>query len=246
MVVNKDKNGYTFVFAIVMVVIVGASLAAVSVGLKPKQDKNLEIKKKMDILNALKVKEIIESDTLPITRQNAEALYTANILEDECLVLDAEGNVIPGVVAFDVDIKQQFRDKTRPASDREYPLFVASIDGSKKYVIPVVGSGLWGPIWGYIAVNEDKSSIYGATFDHKTETPGLGAEIKQSFFYEQYESESISDNGVYKKIKVVKDGTGKEPSNFKVDGITGGTITSKGVEEMVDRTLQVYVKYFNK
>jgi len=246
MAVNKDKNGYTFFFAILMVVIVGASLAAVSVGLKPKQDKNLEIKKKMDILNALKVKEINGSDTLPISRMNAEALYAANVLVDECLVLDARGNVIPGVVAFDVDIKQQFRDKTRPEEDRQYPLFVASIDGSKKYVIPVVGSGLWGPIWGYVAIDEDKSTIFGATFDHKTETPGLGAEIKQSFFYEQYESESISENGVYKTIKVVKDGSGKEPNNFKVDGITGGTITSKGVEEMVDRTLQVYVKYFNK
>lgn len=244
MAVNKDKNGYTFVFAILMVVIVGAALAAVSVGLKPKQDRNLEIKKKMDILNALKVKDIQGTDTLDITRMNAEEIYDQYILSDECLVLDAEGNVIDGVVAFDVDIKQQFRDKKRPESEREYPLFVASVNGSKKYVIPVVGSGLWGPIWGYLAINEDKSSIYGAQFDHKTETPGLGAEIKQPFFYEQYESESISDNGVYKKIKIVKDGSGKDP--FKVDGITGGTITSKGVEEMVDRTMQVYVKYFNK
>lgn len=246
MAIDKDNNGYTFFFSILMVVIVGASLAAVSVGLKPKQDKNLEIKKKIDIFNALKVKDIQGTDTLAITRLTAEAIYDATILTDECLVLDAEGNVLPGVVAFDVDIKQQFRDKTRPAEKREYPLFVASIDGAKKYVIPVVGSGLWGPIWGYIAVNEDKSSIYGATFDHKTETPGLGAEIKQSFFYKQYESESISENGVYKTIKIVKDGSGQEPSNFKVDGITGGTITSKGVEEMVDRTMQVYVKYFNK
>ncbi len=244
MAINKDNNGYTFFFAIVMVVIVGASLAAVSVGLKPQQDKNLEIKKKMDILNALKVKDIQGSDTLEITRLTAEAIYDATILKDECLVLDAAGNVIPGVVAFDVDIKQQFRDKTRPAEKREYPLFVASINGAKKYVIPVVGSGLWGPVWGYLAINEDKTTIYGAQFDHKTETPGLGAEIKQPFFYTQYESEAISENGVYKKIKVVKDGSGKEP--FKVDGITGGTITSKGVEEMVDRTMQIYVKYFNK
>jgi Na+-transporting NADH:ubiquinone oxidoreductase subunit C len=244
MAINKDNNGYTFLFAILMVVIVGASLAAVSVGLKPLQDKNLEIKKKMDILNALKVKDIQGSDTLDITRLNAKAIYDATVLSDECLVLDTEGNVISGVVAFDVDIKQQFRDKTRPAENREYPLFVASINGAKKYVIPVVGSGLWGPVWGYLAINEDKTTIYGAQFDHKTETPGLGAEIKQPFFYTQYESEAISENGVYKKIKVVKDGSGKEP--FKVDGITGGTITSKGVEEMVDRTLQIYVKYFNK
>lgn len=241
MAINKDKNGYTFFFAILMVVIVGSGLAAVSFGLKPKQDKNLEVKKKMDILGALKIDQLIGED---ITRKNAEDLYDQYILPEECLVLDAEGNVIDGGVAFDVDIKKQYRDKNLAKEDREYPLYVAEIDGSRKYVIPVVGSGLWGPIWGYIAVDEDQASIYGAKFDHKTETPGLGAEIKQAFFYKQYEKEVISVDGTYKKIKVVKDGSGKE--DFKVDGITGGTITSKGVEEMVDRTLQVYVKYFNK
>ncbi len=236
MAINKDANGYTIIFTIVMVVIVGAGLAAVTLGLKVPQDKNSEIRKKMDILSALKVKDV--------TRLNAEKLYETYVKTDECLVLDAEGNEIAGVEAFDVDIKKQFRDKTLPATERQFPLYVANIDGAKKYVIPVVGSGLWGPIWGYIAVNEDKTSIFGAQFDHKTETPGLGAEIKQPFFYNQYSSEVISVDGVYKKIKVVKDGSGAE--THKVDGITGGTITSKGVEEMVDRTLQVYVKYFNK
>lgn len=235
MAINKDKNGYTFLFAIIMVVVVGSGLAAVSFGLKPRQDKNIEVKKKMDILGALKIE--------GVSRKTAEDLYDKYILSDESIVLDDNGNVKEGLVAFDVNIKKQYRNKKLKKSDRDYPLYVAEIDGSKKYVIPVVGSGLWGPIWGYLAIDEDKSSIYGATFDHKTETPGLGAEIKQSFFYSQYEEESISENGVYKKIKIVKDGSGGDP--YKVDGITGGTITSKGVEEMVDRTLQVYVKYFN-
>ena len=215
MAVNKDSNGYTFMFAILLVVIVGSGLAAVSVGLKPMQDKNLEVKKKMDILNSLKIENV--------SRTTAEDLYAQYILEDQCLVLNSEGNVLEGVVAFDVDIKKQFRDKKLAVEDREYPLYVASIDGSTKYVIPVVGSGLWGPIWGYIAVNEDKNSIFGAQFDHKSETPGLGAEIKQSFFYSQYESEVLSVDGNYKKIKVVKDGSGTDM--HKVDGITGGTIT---------------------
>ena len=244
MAINKDSNGYTFLFAILLVVVVGSGLAAVSMGLKERQDKNTEVKKKMDILNALKIKEIKDGDTLDISRKNGEMLYDQYILTDECLVLNANGDVIPGEVAFDIDIKKQYRDKTIDPSDRKYPLYVASIDGSKKYVIPVVGSGLWGPIWGYLAIDEDKQSIFGATFDHKTETPGLGAEIKQEFFYAQYESEVISVDGNYKKIKVVKDGTGAQM--HRVDGITGGTITSKGVEEMVDRTVQVYVKYFTK
>ncbi|MDG1914991.1 MAG: NADH:ubiquinone reductase (Na(+)-transporting) subunit C [Crocinitomix sp.] len=236
MAIDKDKNGYTFLFSILMVIVVGSGLAAASYGLKPLQDKNLRVKKKMDILGALKIE--------GVDRKTAEDLYAQYIIEDECIVLDADGNIRDGIVAFDVDIKTQFRNKKLDPADRDFPLYVASIDGSTKYVIPVVGSGLWGPIWGYVAVDEDKSSIYGATFDHKTETPGLGAEIKQPFFYNQYLKEVISVDGEYKKIKVVKDGSGAD--DFKVDGITGGTITSKGVEEMVDRTIQVYVKYFNK
>lgn len=245
MAIDKDNNGYTFLFAIIMVIVVGSGLAAASFGLKPLQDKNLEVKKKMDILNALNVKEYTATDTLDISRKNAEAIYAEYVDDSKSLVLDSEGNVKEGKVAFDIDIKKQFRDKKLDPADRDYPLYIASINGSIKYVIPVVGSGLWGPIWGYLAIDEDKSSIYGAQFDHKTETPGLGAEIKQPFFYNQYTKESILDaNGKYKKIKVMKDGSGGD--DFKVDGITGGTITSKGVEEMVDRTIQVYVKYFNK
>lgn len=240
MAVNKDSNGYTFMFAIALVVVVGAGLASISIGLKPFQEKNGQIKKKMDILAAINVQEINGSDTLAISRKNAEKLYDQYIIEEECVVIGNDGNE-RDKKAFDVNIKKQFRDKNLSWCDRDYPLYVAEVDGSKKYIIPMVGSGLWGPIWGFIAVDEDKETIYGATFDHKTETPGLGAEIKQEFYYTQYVGEKISS-----QIKSVKDGSGKEIANGRVDGITGGTITSKGVEEMVNRTLAVYVKYFNK
>ncbi|MBI3133852.1 MAG: NADH:ubiquinone reductase (Na(+)-transporting) subunit C [Bacteroidetes bacterium] len=230
---DKNSNSYTFIFAIILVIVVGAALAAVAVGLKPIQDANGVIKKKMDILGALS----IES-----TRKNANEQYDKYIVEEECIVLDANGSPIAGSDAFNVDIQKEFRDKTLPAEKRQYPLYVADIDGEKRFVLPLVGKGLWGPIWGYIAIKSDMTSIFGAKFDHKGETPGLGAEIKQAFFYDQFASEAISENGVYKQIKIVKDGSGTQP--FKVDGITGGTITSKGVEEMLDRTLKVYVTYF--
>ncbi|PZE18962.1 NADH:ubiquinone reductase (Na(+)-transporting) subunit C [Putridiphycobacter roseus] len=232
---NKDSNGYTFLFAIILVAVVGTSLASLSVGLKPRQAKNVEVKKKMDILGAIK----IES-----TRKTATEVYSKYILSDECLIINDLGEVVDGD-AFKVDIKKEYRDKKLPVTARNYPLYVANIDGSKKYIIPMVGSGLWGPIWGYIAVNEDKKSIFGAVFDHKTETPGLGAEIKTAAFQKQFVNELISDNGTYKKMRIVKDGSGSS-KEFTVDGITGGTITSKGVEEMLDRTVQVYVNYFNK
>ncbi len=236
MAVNKDSNGYTFLFAIVLVMIVGASLASLSVSLKPRQTKNVEVKKKMDILKAIKVE--------GITRKNAEELYDKYILSEECIIIDENGNSVEGN-AFDVDIKKQFRDKTLDASKRDYPLYVANVDGSKKFILPMVGKGLWGPIWGYVSVNDDMSSIYGAVFDHKSETPGLGAEIKTDVFQNRFLNELISVDNVYKKLKMVKDGTGADATH-KIDGITGGTITSKGVEEMLDRTLQVYVNYFTK
>jgi Na+-transporting NADH:ubiquinone oxidoreductase subunit C len=229
---DKNSNSYTIVFSIILVVVVGAALAAVAVGLKPIQDANGVIKKKMDILGALG----IES-----TRQNANELYDQYIIEEESIVLNAKGEKTEGK-AFDIDIQKEFRDKNISADQRRFPLYVANIDGEKVFVLPMVGKGLWGPIWGNVAVKSDMSSIYGAKFDHKGETPGLGAEINKPFFYEQFKQESISENGAYKKIKIVKDGSGSQPGS--VDGITGGTITSKGVEEMLDRTIQVYVTYF--
>ena len=241
MAVNKDSNSYTFIFAILMVIIVGSGLAAVSVGLKPMQDKNTVTKKKMDILNALQVTDLDDIDE--VNRKNANDLYNKFVIEEECIVLNSFGIPIEGEVAFDIDIKTEFKNKNLVINDRKYPLYIAEIGGEKKYIIPMVGSGLWGPIWGYIAVNGDKSSIFGASFDHKTETPGLGAEIKQGFFTDRFKSEVISENGTYKKLKFVKDGSGTDL--HKIDGITGGTITSKGVEEMLDRTIQVYVDYFN-
>ena len=236
MAVNKDSNAYTFIFAILLVAIVGTSLASLSVGLKPRQTKNVEIKKKMDILGAIKVE--------GVDRKNAEAKYDDYIIKEECVVIDENGGVIDGN-AFDIDIKKEYRNKNLDKSKRKYPLYVAQVDGAKKFILPMVGKGLWGPIWGYIAINDDKSSIYGAVFDHKTETPGLGAEIKTAAFQKQFDNELITKGSSYKKMKIVKDGSGSS-AEYTVDGITGGTITSKGVEEMLDRTVQVYVNYFTK
>jgi Na+-transporting NADH:ubiquinone oxidoreductase subunit C len=237
MAVNRDSNGYTVVFAIVMVAVVGALLAFLAIKLKPIQSKNAEVKKKMDILGAMS----IESD-----RTTAEDLYAKHVISDNCLVIDFKGNVMDGVEAFDADIRKEFRDKSLSLTDRQYPLYVGQNEGKTYYIIPMVGTGLWGPIWGYVALNDDKSTISGVVFDHQGETPGLGAEIKMPMFTSDYPGEKITDeNGSYKQLVVVKDKSG-DGINFKVDGITGGTITSKGVEEMVDRTLQVYVKYFKK
>lgn len=231
MAINKNSNGYTFTFAILMVVVVGSLLAVASQGLKSRQDKNTSDKKMINILSAIKVE---------ATRENAQEMFDTYVVESKII----SGKDI-SAAAFDVDIQKEFRDKNLKLSDRNYPLYICEKNGSRYYVIPVVGTGLWGPIWGFVALESDYKTIYGATFDHKGETPGLGAEIKQGFYSDQYAGEMIADtSGTFLPIVVVKDGSGKG-MNSKVDGITGGTITSKGVEEMTTRTLAVYVNYFN-
>lgn len=237
---NKEGNGYTVLFATILVVVVGAGLAALSLGLKDAQEANVKIKNKMDILGAIQIKDI--------TRLNADDLYTQYIIDDECLVLDENGNLKEGLEVTGIDIQKEYKEEIggkKEAADMNYPLYVANVDGAKKYIIPMVGSGLWGPIWGYVAVNDDLESVYGATFFHKGETPGLGAEISTAIFQDQFVDEKISENGIYAKMLMMKDGSGVSQTH-KVDGITGGTITSKGVEEMLDRTIQVYVDYFKK
>ena len=230
MAIDKNSNSYTFGFAVLMVFVVGSLLALASQGLKARQEKNATDKKMMSILSAINI---------DATRENAQELYNKYVIDSKIISgkdLSAD--------AFDVDIKKEFRDKNIRVSDRNYPLYICEKEGDKYYIIPVVGTGLWGPIWGFVALESDFKTIYGANFDHKSETPGLGAEIKYASYSDQYTGETISDTtGSFQPIIVVKDGSGSG-INSKVDGITGGTITSKGVEEMTTRTLEVYANYF--
>lgn len=237
MAINKDSNGYTFGFSIALVIVVGVVLSSLAIGLKPRIKANEAVKKKMDILSAIGVES---------TRKNGEEMYEKYVTDSYVISADGEvkENLPEEKTAVKLDIQNQFRDKKIEKEDRLYPVFEAEKDGNKVFVLPVVGKGLWGPIWGYLAVADDYQTIVGASFDHKGETPGLGAEIKQSFFEDQFEDEKISKDGEFAEIKVVQNGTGSDDQ--KVDGITGGTITSKGVEEMVNRTMKVYQKYFSK
>ncbi len=240
MAINKDSNVYTLSFAVVLVVVVGAILAMLSVGLKPMQKKNEEVKKKIDILSAM----MTADEMGEISRKNAEGEFDKYVNLDDAFVLDMNGNVKEDANAFTVDIKKERRDKTLAESDKNYPMFIGKKDGKTLYIIPIVGNGLWGPIWGNICVGEDMKTIIGASFGHKGETPGLGAEITQPFFVNRWLGEEISDeNGNATKFEIVKNNSGSEP--VKVDGITGGTITSVGVQEMVNRCLKPYVSYFN-
>ena len=171
MAFNKDSNGYTLSFAFVLVVVVGAILAVLSVSLKPMQNTNAEVKKKMDILSAM----MTDTEKDNLNRGNTEEEFAKLIQIENAIVLDMNGKVRAGqngMAVLNVDIRKERRDKTLSESDKNYPLFVGQKDGETMYVIPVVGSGLWGPIWGNICVGEDLKTIKGATFGHKGETQG--------------------------------------------------------------------------
>ena len=149
-----------------------------SLSLKPRQKENQAVKKKMNILGAIGVES---------TRSNADALFLDFV--SERISIDSEGNELNSMSGdvdpadkedpFNIDVQKDFRSKA-PDSEKNFPLFVCEKDGENLYVVPVVGKGLWGPIWGFVALKSDMETIYGAVFDHKTETPGLGAEIKDT------------------------------------------------------------------
>ena len=232
---NKDSNIFTFSFAIVMVLIVAISLAVISESLSPMQKANKMDKKKINILSAIRV----ESD-----RVNASKLFSDYI--KEAIVINYKGDVIDGVDAFAIDVQKQYRNKKMPVENKLFPLFVAKKDTFKYYITPVVGSGLWGPIWGFIGFENDGNTIYGASFNHKGETPGLGAEIKEAFFEEAFIGKKILDKDFdFVSVSVMKSGA-KKGSLHQVDGITGGTITSDGVTDMLQVDLEIYNNNFKK
>ncbi len=235
------SNTYIFVFSLIMVTIVAVLLSFVSTQLKPMQEMNVQIEKKQDVLRSVgKAEDAAEADDKN-TYVNEEFIRYIT----DSYVVDYEGNLVE-TDAFEVMLALN-AEVRKPREERNYPVFVYSEnDGPKKYVIPVLGKGLWGPIWGYVALEEDLNTIAGAVFDHKGETPGLGAEINTGWFQEPFIGKTIfNEAGEFVSIEVVKGGA--DPSNMhQVDAISGGTITSKGLEDMLTDCLTGYVAYFKE
>ena len=164
----------------VMVILVAALLAFVSESLKERQNKNVEVAKKIDLLKSVN----IASDAT-----NAADLYSKYI-GDDAFIVNAQGEKVEGD-AFKVDLSKELK---KDPAQRSNPLYVCKLpDGTNKYIIPVRGKGLWGPIWGYLSLDEDKNTVYGATFGHKSETPGLGAEIETVLFQQPFTGKQIFD-----------------------------------------------------
>jgi Na+-transporting NADH:ubiquinone oxidoreductase subunit C len=224
---NKNSNTYTYIYASVMVVLVAVGLAFTNGLLKEKQAKNAELDKMMQILRSVKV---------DATAETAEDNY-ATIIKSVYLV-NIKGEVIEkdARTAFMVDMAKEV---LKPLKDRKLPVYEAKVDGQLKFILPVYGAGLWGPIWGYISLNDDKKTVFAASFSHQGETPGLGAEINQKPFQQQFEGKSLFREAKFVSIAVLKSGQ-KDDKRDQVDAISGGTITSKGLEAMLQDCLSAY------
>jgi Na+-transporting NADH:ubiquinone oxidoreductase subunit C len=244
MAINRESNGYTILFAVIMVTFVGGILAFLSTALKPAQAANVRNEKMQNILQAIGIEELND-----VSRKEAGSKFNNFVIER--ITLNYKGEVIKRTTnsdsikdpkdAFNIDLLKQYKT-IGSKQDRDYPLFVCEANGENFYVIPVLGKGLWAAVWGYIGLKADGTTVNGAVFDHKSETPGLGAEISMPDFENQFIGKSFEEDGSYAPIKVLKPGLEKD--NHEVDGISGGTFTSVGVEEMLDRTIEVYYDYF--
>ncbi len=226
------SNRYIFIFSTVMVIIVAALLSLAATLLQPAQEKNLEIEKKRSMLESIRI---------PATKQNAVDLYEKYIRDS--FVLNVKGEPVEGVDAFTVVLKNE---QKKPLEEQYLPVFSAEPDdGEKLIILPVEGKGLWGPIWGYISLKSDMNTIYGVTFDHKGETPGLGAEINTTPFESMFMDKLLYQDGSFVSVQVHKGGADPADSHG-VDAISGGTITSKGLEKMLLDCLQKYDDYLIK
>ncbi|MDD6210973.1 MAG: NADH:ubiquinone reductase (Na(+)-transporting) subunit C [Bacteroidales bacterium] len=228
---NREGNVYTVVYASVMVILVAVLLAFTSQSLSKKQKENEAVDKMMQILRSVNV-----------TSTAADAKNIYDKLIKESFIVNSKGEKVEGN-AFDVDMAAQLAE---PEDKRLYPVFEADIDGSVKYVLALRGSGLWGPIWGYISLDDNKNTVYGADFSHQGETPGLGAEISKPAFSDQFKGKSVfNKEGQFTSIAVTKPGLPVEGKDY-VDGISGGTITSQGVGNMLYHTLEGYVGFLKE
>ena len=239
------RDRYTLLFAVGLVVVVGTLLAAIDSSLKDKIRINKILEKQQNILYAIGINENEGNSVNFIAADKAEEEFNKYVTKQIYIQGD---EVIEDDKAYLIDVKKQKALAKDPSYMRKLPLFIAEKDGRNLYVAPIRGKGLWDAIWAYVSVDEDMV-IRGIYFDHKAETPGLGANIKQRFFMDDFIGESLLDSqGNFKGVTVSK--TNLDPKNEdkydnEVDAIAGSTITGDGVTAMIRSDLSLYQPYFN-
>lgn len=241
---RTDKNSYTILFAIGMVLIVGALLAFTAASLKPKISENQRIEKQQNILYAMGVNDNTEGSAVFVSTKDAAQLFDKYIKKQ--IVIDG-ANVVDDNEAYLIDVKKE-QAKAKTGGVRRLPLFIGEKDGKTFYVVPIFGKGLWDAIWGYVSLDENMV-IQGAYFDHKGETPGLGANIKERFFMDDFIGEHVlTESGDFAGVTIAKgnaDPKNENKTDNEVDAIAGATITGDGVTAMIKSDLKLYKPYFD-
>lgn len=231
---KTNSNSYTIIYSVIIVVIVAFLLAFVFQALKPMQDANVALDKKKQILNSLNIRGLNDAQ--------ADAKYKEVIVADR--VIDEKGKVLlPGTTGGE---DAGFKLESKDYKEGKLALYICRVNGETKYVIPVYGMGLWGPISGYIALNADKSTVYGVYFNHESETAGLGAEIKDNkAWQEKFQGKKLFKNGDDKTIALSVEKKVEDPTT-QVDAVTGATLTSNGVRDMLHEALGKYLVFINQ
>lgn len=243
MAINTDRNSYTVIFAAIMVVVVGSLLAFFASGLKDKIEKNLKREKQQNILYAMGVNENQDEGSVNFVSTDKVAEDFKKYIKEQLII---EGDKItPDSTAYLVDLKQQIT-VAKKGGTQKLPLLIGEKEGKKYYIIPLYGNGLWDAIWGFMTLDENMV-VQGVYFDHKGETPGLGANIKQRYFMDDFIGETIlqgTDN--YVGVKVAKgnnDPLNKIKDDNEVDALAGATITGNGVSAMIKERIKLYKPY---
>lgn len=238
---NTNSNGYTLGFLAVMVLIVGGTLAFVSDALKPTIDANQELDRRTKIMKAiLSLPEADEKSTLTAQFVNNE--YETKV---KGFLVSYNGEVVAQAIPEKYDFRKEMKDATIALEDKKFPVYTYESNGETVMVLQMIGLGLWDEINGYLALKADNETIQGVAFDHKGETPGLGAELVKNKFREQFYDQNLFDGKgvydftVYKSGKLPKDGKG-------VDGLAGATLTTDGIHAMVKTTIENYKNYLSK
>lgn len=230
---NRQSNTYTIIYSAILVLVVGVVLSVVYQALRPKQVENIANDTKRQILASARI--------TPEKGQTIGDLYNQHI--SDSFIVNSNGQKVDSSTnPFDVNVSLEVK---KPAEERLLPVFECSTDNGTKYILPVYGAGLWGPIWGYVAFDDNGDTIYGAYFAHQGETPGLGAEIEKPAFSGQFDGKNVfSPSGEFTSVAVVKNG--KEPQDRAwVHAVSGGTITSQGVQAMLQDSLEPYAAFLS-
>ncbi len=240
---NKENNIYTVLFACLMVVVVGSILAYLASALSAKIKENERFEKQQNILYAMGVNQNVDEGSVNFVPTDIVEKEFATYISEQ-LVIEGD-KITQDDQAYMIDIKKEL-DRMKDGQTPKLPVFVGKKDGETYYIVPMYGKGLWDAIWGFMALDKNMV-VQGVYFDHKAETPGLGANIKQRYFMDDFTGESILDGSNYAGIKVIKgnnDPVNEIKDDNEVDALAGATITGNGVSAMISKTVNLYKDYF--